>query len=109
MTNIDKSIKNIEAKLCELNARAKLEKDEQSLKNTSLKHNILVIDNLYLKKKETLFPPKGYNYDEKGSSHGTRKTRFTDQDNIPFMEAIVNSLNNINDRLEKLETYNDNN
>ena len=68
---------------------------ENKLKNNSLEHNLTIIKTMHEKKKKIL--------DNNYYCKSALIARIQDQELLPFMEAVMNSLNIINKRLLALE------
>lgn len=88
-------IESLQAKIKELQQLKEEKEKEEVLKITSLEHNVSIINEIYQQKKDTL--------EKNRYSSRCIVAKFQDEKLVPFMEAVMNSLNNINDRLKKLE------
>lgn len=88
-------ITKLQAKIKDLEEKAKEENLEQIKKDSSLEHNLSIINKLYLEKKTKVERSK--------YSKSCIVAKFQDRELVPFMEAIYNSLNLINKRLRILE------
>lgn len=88
-------ISSLQQKIKELQALDEANKKELNSKETSLEHNMSIINNIYLEKKNKL---------EKNSySKSCFVSKIQDQKLLPLIEALLNSLTIINKRLVVLE------
>ena len=88
-------ISGLQQKIKELQALEEAKKKELNSKETSLEHNMSIINEIYLEKKGHL---ERNNY-----SKSCIVSKFQDQKLVPLIEALLNSLTIINNRLVVLE------
>jgi hypothetical protein len=97
MTTVSEEIQQLQLRILELEKQQK-EKDENE-KNTSIDHNFNVINDL-LNKKKTAINNNRYS---KAYSKAVPLARYYDQELVTHLEAIYNILQNVDERLKKLE------
>ena len=93
MSSVTEEIQQLQLRIVELEKQKK-EKDESD-KKTSIDHNFNVISEL-LDKKKTAITNNRY-------SKAVPLARYYDQELVTHLEAIYNILQNVDERLKKLE------
>jgi hypothetical protein len=93
MTSVTEEIKQLQLRILELEKQKK-EKDESD-KKTSIEHNFKVINDV-LTEKTTAINNNRY-------SKSVPLARYYDQELVTHLEAIYNILQNVDERLKKLE------
>ena len=88
-------ISSLQKKIKELQALEEAKKKELNLKETSLEHNMSIINEIYLEKKGQL--------ERNDYSKSCIVAKFQDQKLVSIIEALLNSLTIINNRLVVLE------
>lgn len=88
-------IAGLQEKIKKLQALEETKKKETIAKETSLEHNMLIINKIYMEKKKQL--------ERDDYSRACIVSKFQDQKLVPLIEALLNSLTIINNRLDVLE------
>lgn len=86
-------ISKIDEQIKQLQLLKKEEIKKLELKQYSLEHNLNIIKEIYLEKKEKL--------DKNNYSKSCVVSKFQDMKLVPLIEAILNSLTILNEKLEK--------
>ena len=93
MSSVTEEIKQLQLRILELEKQKK-EKDE-SEKKTSIEHNFNVINNVLTEKKSAI--------NNNRYSKSVPLARYYDQELVTHLEAIYNILQNVDERLKKIE------
>ena len=93
MSSISEEILQLQFRLVELE-KQKIKKDENE-KQTSIKHNFKVINDLLTEKKKAITDNR--------YSKSVPLARYYDQELVTHLEAIYNILQIVDERLKKLE------
>lgn len=86
-------ISKIDEQIKQLQLLKEEEIKKLELKQYSLEHNLNIIKEIYLEKKEKL--------DKNSYSKSCVVSKFQDMKLVPLIEAILNSLTILNEKLEK--------
>ena len=101
MNSITEEIKQLQSRILELEKQQK-EKDENE-KNTSIDYNFNVINDLLNKKKTEINNKKKTEINNNRYSKAVQLAKYYDQELVTHLEAIYNILQNVDERLKKLE------
>jgi hypothetical protein len=93
MSSVTEEIKQLQLRILELEKQKK-EKDESD-KKTSIEHNFNVINNVLTEKKSAI--------NNNRYSKSVPLARYYDQELVTHLEAIYNILQNVDERLKKIE------
>ena len=93
MSSVTEEIKQLQSRILELEKQQK-EKDK-NYKKTSIYHNFKVINDVVTEKKTAI--------DNNKYSKSVPLARYYDQELVTHLEAIYNILQNVDERLKKLE------
>jgi hypothetical protein len=93
MSSVTEEIKQLQSRILELEKQQK-EKDKND-KKTSIYHNFKVINDVLTEKKTAI--------DNNKYSKSVPLARYYDQELVTHLEAIYNILQNVDERLNKLE------
>jgi hypothetical protein len=93
MSSVTEEIQQLQLRILELEKQEK-EKDE-IFKKTSIEHNFKVINGLLIEKKSAI--------NNNRYSKSVPLARYYDQELVTHLEAINNILQNVDERLKKLE------
>ena len=93
MSSVTEEIQQLQVRILELEKQKK-EKDESD-KKTSIEHNFKVINDVLTEKKTAI--------NNNRYSKSVPLARYYDQELVTRLEAIYNILQNIDERLKKLE------
>jgi hypothetical protein len=93
MSSVTEEIQQLQVRILELEKQKK-EKDESD-KKTSIEHNFTVINDVLTEKKTAI--------NNNRYSKSVPLARYYDQELVTHLEAIYNILQNVDERLKKLE------